>query len=101
LGFWRVEGGNFAQKLGLLRHGWIENISLSGNTLYIWCVKTREDNTMTLDKFKDKQYGKHGTEKREELEEGYENFKLGATSHSAGLEKCLTKETVKQKVGSD
>ena len=33
---------------------------------------------MTLEQFKEKHYGKPGTAKREELEAGYENFKIGA-----------------------
>ena len=31
---------------------------------------------LTLDQFKEKHYGKIGTKKRNELETGYENFKL-------------------------
>lgn len=41
-------------------------------------MKTRERNTTTLDQFKDKHYGPRGTEKRENLESGYENFKIEA-----------------------
>ena len=36
---------------------------------------TKPNNTITLDQFKDKHYGKLGTPKRDELEKGYENFK--------------------------
>lgn len=60
----------------------------------------RENSTMTLDQFKDKHYGKRGTEKREELEDGYENFKLGAMIHAARLEKGLTQEELAEKVGT-
>ena len=62
-------------------------------------MKARKSNTITLDQFKDKHYGKRGTEKREELEAGYENFKLGALLHDARLEKGLTQEELAQKVG--
>jgi ribosome-binding protein aMBF1 (putative translation factor) len=55
---------------------------------------------MTLDQFKDKHYGKHGSEKREELEAGYENFKIGALLHEARLEKGLTQEELAEKVGT-
>ena len=63
-------------------------------------MKARKSNTMTLDQFKDKHYGKRGTAKREELEAGYENFKLGALLHDARLEKGLTQEELAQKVGT-
>lgn len=39
-------------------------------------MKTK-NNILTLDQFKDKHYGKVGTKKRDNLEEGYENFKIG------------------------
>lgn len=48
-------------------------------------MKAKESNMMTLDQFKDKHYGKIGTKKRDELEEGYESFKVGA------LTKVITK----------
>ena len=55
---------------------------------------------MTLDQFKDKHYGKRGDEKREELEAGFESFKIGAMIHAARLEKGLTQEELAQKVGT-
>lgn len=55
---------------------------------------------MTLDQFKEKHYGPRGTEKREELESGYENFKIGAMIHAARLEKGLTQEQLAEKVGT-
>ena len=63
-------------------------------------MKARKSNTMTLDQFKDKHYGKRGIAKRKELEAGYENFKLGALLHDARLEKGLTQEELAQKVGT-
>ncbi len=63
-------------------------------------MKARESNTMTLDQFKDKHYGKRGTEKREELEAGFENFKIGAMIHAARLERGLTQEELAQKIGT-
>ena len=63
-------------------------------------MKARKSNTMTLDQFKDKHYGKRGIAKREELEAGYENFKLGALLHDARLEKGLTQEELAEKVGT-
>ncbi|MES2455818.1 MAG: helix-turn-helix transcriptional regulator [Bacteroidota bacterium] len=55
---------------------------------------------MTLDQFKDKQYGIHGTEKRDNLEAGYENFKIGALIHDARLDKGLTQQELADKVGT-
>ena len=63
-------------------------------------MKTRQSNTMTLDQFKDKHYGPPGTEKREELDSGYENFKIGAMIQAARLEKGLTQEELAEKVGT-
>lgn len=63
-------------------------------------MKARNNNIMTLDQFKDKHYGKVGTEQRDELEEGYESFKIGALIHEARLEKGLTQEELAAKVGT-
>lgn len=41
-------------------------------------MKTKKNKIATLDQFKDKYYGKQGTAKRDQLEAGYENFKIGA-----------------------
>lgn len=63
-------------------------------------MKTRENNILTLDQFKDKHYGKRGTAKRDELEAGYQNFKIGALIHEARIEKGLTQEELAEKVGT-
>lgn len=63
-------------------------------------MKAKESNTITLEQFKDKHYGKLGTAKRDQLEAGYENFKIGALLHEARLEKGLTQEELAQKVGT-
>jgi ribosome-binding protein aMBF1 (putative translation factor) len=63
-------------------------------------MKTKKNNIMTLEQFKDKHYGKRGTVKRDELEVGYENFKIGALIHEARLEKGLTQEELAEKVGT-
>lgn len=63
-------------------------------------MKTNSDNTVTLDQFKDKNYGKRGTAKREEFEAGYENFKLGALLYQARLEKGMTQEELANRVGT-
>lgn len=40
--------------------------------------KQKKNNLTTLDQFKDKHVGKRGTAKRDALEAGYENFRIGA-----------------------
>ena len=55
---------------------------------------------MTLDEFKDKHYGVKGTKSRDQLDNGYENFKLGALLHEARLEKGLTQAQLADKVGT-
>lgn len=59
-----------------------------------------KNNTSTLEQFKDKNYGKRGTAKRDKLESGYESFKIGALIHEARLEKGLTQEELAIKVGT-
>ena len=63
-------------------------------------MKTRKSNILTLDQFKNKHYGEPGTEKRDELEYGYKNFKIGALIHEARLEKGLTQEELANRVGT-
>jgi ribosome-binding protein aMBF1 (putative translation factor) len=63
-------------------------------------MKKTKSNIMTLDQFKDIHYGKRGAKKRERLEAGYENFKIGALIHDARLEKGLTQEELAEKVGT-
>ena len=63
-------------------------------------MKMKKNNIVTLEQFKDKHYGKRGTAKREELEAGYENFKIGSLIHEARVEKGLTQEQLAEKVGT-
>jgi len=63
-------------------------------------MKTKKSNIMTLEQFKDKHYGKRGTTKRDELETGYKNFKIGVLIHEARLAKGLTQEELAEKVGT-
>ena len=63
-------------------------------------MSNEKKNIGTLDQFKDKHYGKVGTKKRDELEEGYENFKIGALIQEARLEKGMTQEQLAEKVGT-
>ena len=63
-------------------------------------MKAKMNNTITLDEFKDKHYGKRGTHQREELEAGYNNFKIGALLQEARIEKGLTQEELAKKSGT-
>lgn len=60
----------------------------------------KKNNVITLEDFKDRHYGKRGTAKRDELEAGYEIFKIGALIHKARIEKGLTQEELAEKVGT-
>jgi len=60
----------------------------------------KRNNIITLDQLKDKHYGRKGTVKRNELESGFENFKIGALIHKARIEKGLTQAELAEKVGT-
>jgi ribosome-binding protein aMBF1 (putative translation factor) len=59
-----------------------------------------KNNTTTLDQFKEKHFGKPGTKKRDELDAGYENFRIGELIHEARLEKGLTQSELAAKTGT-
>ncbi|MFY8037364.1 MAG: helix-turn-helix domain-containing protein [Cyclobacteriaceae bacterium] len=63
-------------------------------------MKSKKSNSSTLDQFKDKHYGKKGTAKRNRLDAGYEDFKVGALLYEARIEKGLTQEELAEKVGT-
>ena len=46
-------------------------------------MKTKNKNLTTLEEFKEKNFGKRGTKKRDKLESGYDEFKIGAVSQSS------------------
>lgn len=48
-----------------------------------------KNNIQTLDQFKTKHYGEIGTEKRDQLDAGFKNFKIGAMIHDARNSKRL------------
>ena len=60
----------------------------------------KANNKMTLNEFKDKHYGVKGTKLRDELDNGYENFKLGILLHEARIKKGLTQSELADKVGT-
>ena len=63
-------------------------------------MKLKNKNLTTLEEFKEKNYGKIGTKERDELEAGYENFKIGALIHDARIAKGMTQEQLAEKVGT-
>lgn len=63
-------------------------------------MKTKNKNLMNLEEFKEKNYGKRGTKERDELEAGYENFRIGALIHDTRLEMGMTQEQLAEKVGT-
>jgi len=63
-------------------------------------MKAKNKNLTILEEFKENNYGKRGTKKRDELEAGYENFKIGVLLHQARLEKGLTQEELAERVGT-
>ncbi|QQS51031.1 MAG: helix-turn-helix transcriptional regulator [Bacteroidota bacterium] len=60
----------------------------------------KANNKMNLEEFKDKHYGLKGTQSRDELENGYENFKLGALLQEARIEKGMTQAELAEKTGT-
>ena len=63
-------------------------------------MKTKKSNTITLEEFKESNYGKRGTPKRDALEAGYENFKIGVMIHQARIKKGMTQEELAEKIGT-
>ncbi len=63
-------------------------------------MKAKKSKLTSLEEFKDKHYGKPGTPKREELEAGYEDFKIGALLQEARLQKGLTQQELAEKAGT-
>jgi DNA-binding XRE family transcriptional regulator len=63
-------------------------------------MKTKNKNITTLEHFKEKNYGKRGTKKRDELEAGFDAFKIGALIHDTRIEMGMTQEELAEKVGT-
>jgi len=63
-------------------------------------MKTKNKSLVTLEEFKNKNYGKRGTNIRDELEAGYDLFKIGALIHDTRIELGMTQEELAIKVGT-
>lgn len=61
--------------------------------------KTNKNLTSFADHL-DKQYGKRGTKKRDNYEEGFEAFKLGVTLQELRKEQGMTQEQLADKCGT-
>jgi ribosome-binding protein aMBF1 (putative translation factor) len=57
-------------------------------------------NVGTLEELKEEFFGKKGSKKRDELEEGYLNFKIGAMLQEERLKQGLTQQELADKVGT-
>jgi len=64
-------------------------------------MKAKNKNLMSLEDFKEINYGKRGTKEREELESGYDAFKIGALIHDTRIEMGMTQEQLAEKVGAN
>jgi DNA-binding XRE family transcriptional regulator len=63
-------------------------------------MKAKNNHLTTLEEFKEKNYGKRGTKKRDELESGNENFKMGALIQDTRIEMGMTQEQLAKKIGT-
>ncbi len=61
----------------------------------------KKNNLKTLDKFINENYGEKGTPKRNEFDEGYEEFKIGVLLQEARLKKGLTQAQLAEKCGTN
>ncbi|MCX6223572.1 MAG: helix-turn-helix transcriptional regulator [Bacteroidia bacterium] len=62
--------------------------------------KNVNSNLTSLADHLDQQYGKRGTKTREEFEEGFEAFKLGAMLQELRKEQGMTQEQLAEKCGT-
>ncbi len=62
-------------------------------------MKTKP-NTTTLNQFVNKHYGPKGAQKRDKLDQGFKNFKLGILLQEARKKAGLTQEELAQKAGT-
>ena len=63
-------------------------------------MSKKNPNTKSLEKLKQRYYGKKGTAKRDEFEKGYEDFKLGYMIREARVKSGLTQQELADKVGT-
>jgi len=61
----------------------------------------QKNDLQNLNEFVEEQFGKVGTPKRDQLEKGYETFKIGVLLQQARLEKGMTQEQLAEKCGTN
>ena len=60
----------------------------------------RNKNIKTLSEIKDQHFGKVGTPTRDELDKGFEDFRIGFLLQEARIKKGLTQQELADKVGT-
>lgn len=60
----------------------------------------KKKNLISLEEFRDKNYGKRGTKERDELEAGYGAFRIGALIQERRTEMGMTQQQLAEKVGT-
>lgn len=63
-------------------------------------MKAKNKNLTTLEEFKEINFGKRGSRERDELELGYEDFKIGSLIQDTRIELGMTQEQLAAKVGT-
>lgn len=63
-------------------------------------MNKKNKSTITLEQFKTRHFGEIGTSKRDELEEGFEAFKIGYLLKEARIKSGLTQQELAEKVGT-
>ena len=63
-------------------------------------MKPKKNNLTSFEDHLDQQYGKKGTEKRNQFEHEFEAFKIGVLIQEARKKKHLTQEELAQRVGT-
>jgi HTH-type transcriptional regulator/antitoxin HipB len=63
-------------------------------------MRTKKNELVDLDEFIDQKYGERGSEKREDFEDGYETFKLGALLQDLRKQRNLTQQELADRCGT-
>ena len=63
-------------------------------------MKTNKNKLVDLESFIDNKYGKKGSKKRDNFEEGYETFKLGVMLKKMRHQHNMTQEQLAEKCGT-
>jgi HTH-type transcriptional regulator/antitoxin HipB len=63
-------------------------------------MRTKKNELVDLDEFIDQKYGERGSKKREDFEDGYETFKLGALLQDLRKQRNLTQQELADRCGT-